>query len=68
VTICQPFHESKVEIIGEITVRVVGLEDFPDWVDLIAFGALLAQGGLWQDYGFGDGTLRVLKGSDGLFR
>jgi hypothetical protein len=46
---------------------VVGLEDFPDWVDLIAFGALLAQGGLWQGYGFGDGTLRVLKGSDGLF-
>jgi hypothetical protein len=28
-------------------VRVVGLEEFPDWVDLIALGVLFGQGAVW---------------------
>ena len=31
------------------------VEDFPDLVDLIAFGVLLAQGAFGAEYGCGDG-------------
>ena len=33
------------QIIGKHDgIRVVGVEEFPDWVDLIALGALVVQG------------------------
>ena len=37
-----------------MTVRVVGVEEFPDWVDLIVLGVLFVQGLLGQGYGFGE--------------
>jgi hypothetical protein len=38
----------KCRIIAKVTVRVMGVEEFPDWVDLIAFGVLAVQGVLWR--------------------